>query len=208
MTKQNKRKCGDCRECCIVLEVDAMRKEADEPCRHLCAAGCAVYSQRPASCKEFTCAWREGMLGRRDSPHLSHMVIWVTEMISPNGKRLQTVQCNVRKGAKRHRKTMRYLRSISYAMSVNIIQAGKCELLSLGKSIVQWDQGDFVNLDCNSAGKITSGKVVPRDKVLLTEDEADRWETMNRNALEVIETDPIYRREQLNYLEQKLNGRL
>lgn len=204
MLSPNKRKCGTCRECCIVLEVDAMQKDADVACRHLCAAGCAIYSNRPASCREFTCAWREGMLGRADIPSKTHHVIWVTRMISPSGKELMTVQVNIRKGAKRHRKTMRYLRSISFAMPVLIVQDGECEMFSLGKSIIEWQQGDFVNLDCNSQGKIISGFVVPRHEALTNESEVEAWETINRTSLEVSETDPIYRREQLIYLEKKI----
>lgn len=204
MTKPNNRKCGACRECCIVLEVDAMQKGENIACRHLCAAGCAIYSNRPASCREFTCAWREGMLGRSDIPSKTHHVIWCTRMISPSGNELITVQCNIRKGAKRHRKTMRYLRSISFAMPVLIVHDGECELFSLGKSIIEWQQGDFVNLDCNSAGKITSGYVVPRAEALTNKSEVDAWETINRSSLEVTETDPIYRREQLNYLSKKI----
>ena len=198
-----KRQCGECRECCIVLEVDAMRKPADVPCRHLCGKGCGIYSRRPESCKVFTCAWREGLLGFADRPSKSHMVIWLTKMSSPGGKELQVLQCNVRAGHKRHKKTLRWLRTSSFKMPVLIIERDVCELYSLGKPIIKWHEDEFVNLHTDRAGNITGGHIVPRDEVLRNPEEAAAWERLNRMSLEVKETDPIYRREQLNYLEGK-----
>lgn len=32
-------------------------KPAGAPCPHLCAAGCAIYSERPPVCRRFRCAW-------------------------------------------------------------------------------------------------------------------------------------------------------
>jgi len=196
------RECGACRECCIVLEVEAMQKPADVPCRHLCAKGCGIYQRRPDACSDFTCAWREGQLGRRDAPNLTHMVIWATRMLSPGGQKLEVIQCDVAKGAKRHKKTMRYLLAASHVMPVTIIQTGKCELFSMGRSIVKWRSGDFVNLDTDASGKITRGRIVPRSDALADADKEKAWEVMNSTP-EIVERDPIHRREQLEYLEGK-----
>lgn len=195
------RECGACRECCIVLEVEAMQKPADVPCRHLCAKGCGIYQRRPDACSGFTCAWREGQLGRRDQPSNTHMVIWVTRMLSPGGSQLEVIQCDVAKGAKRHKKTMRYLLRASHVMPVTIVQAGQCELFSMGRSIIKWTSGDFINLDY-SRGKITSGYVVPRSEALEDADKEKAWSEINGTPI-VVERDPIHRREQLAYLESK-----
>ncbi len=197
-----KRTCGECRECCIVLEVDAMQKPNDVPCRHLCSAGCGIYNGRPQSCREFTCGWLEGMLGPADRPSRTHMVLWITNMLSPTGKRFVTLQCNIRAGAKRHKKTMAWLRHKSFGMPVLVVQGDKCELISLGKSIVKWNHGDFIHVDCDDGGHVIRGHVVPRDTVLLTPDETAAWEKVHLRP-EVLETNPVWRREQLNYLEKK-----
>ncbi len=196
------RDCGTCRECCIVLEVEAMQKPADTPCRHLCAKGCGIYHRRPDACSGFTCAWREGQLGRRDAPNQTHMVIWVTRMLSPGGSKMEVIQCDMLQGAKRHKKTMRWLIGASHTMPVTIIQAGKCELFSKGVSIVKWQSGDFVNLKHDPSGFVKSGYIVPRSEALENADEEQAWEALNVTP-EIIERDPIHRREQLAFLEGK-----
>lgn len=52
------RRCGGCQLCCIVYTVPEMDKAAQERCRHLCAAGCAIHdSPRPEICTAFECEW-------------------------------------------------------------------------------------------------------------------------------------------------------
>jgi len=106
------------------------------------------------------------------------------------------------KGAKRHKKTMRWLRGASCTMPVAIIQAGKCELFSNGVSIIKWTSGDFVNLTHGPGGFITSGYIIPRADALQNADEEEAWQALNVTP-EIIERDPIHRREQLAFLEDK-----
>jgi len=56
------RECGTCSVCCSVLAVPELDKSGYEVCRHLCASGCAIYPDRPESCRSFTCEWLRGSL--------------------------------------------------------------------------------------------------------------------------------------------------
>ncbi|HVW75063.1 MAG TPA: hypothetical protein VHC39_15610 [Rhizomicrobium sp.] len=60
MTALDKRRCGPCHACCIVLEIaaPALRKKARVPCRHLSQGGCGIYATRPGVCRQFLCGWR------------------------------------------------------------------------------------------------------------------------------------------------------
>lgn len=56
------RKCGPCTACCTVMAVHELEKDLYEPCPHLCAKGCGIYADRPASCRTFECQWLRGLL--------------------------------------------------------------------------------------------------------------------------------------------------
>jgi hypothetical protein len=60
MTALDKRRCGPCTACCVVLKIDVpqLRKKARVPCQHLTASGCGIYASRPPVCHEFLCGWR------------------------------------------------------------------------------------------------------------------------------------------------------
>lgn len=44
------------------MAVRELEKGAYEPCRHLCAAGCGIYADRPGACRTFECQWLRGVL--------------------------------------------------------------------------------------------------------------------------------------------------
>lgn len=54
------RECGDCRACCTVLGVHDLAKEPHTKCEHACASGCAIYQERPESCRTYSCGWLGG----------------------------------------------------------------------------------------------------------------------------------------------------
>ena len=60
MTVRDKRACGPCTVCCVVLKIDVpeLRKKARVPCRHLTGSGCGIYESRPPVCRQFLCGWR------------------------------------------------------------------------------------------------------------------------------------------------------
>jgi len=61
--------CGSCRSCCITLfvadEGDGFTKPSHKPCHNLCNEGCAVYKDRPRTCKAFECVWAKSQKGNR-----------------------------------------------------------------------------------------------------------------------------------------------
>ena len=54
--------CGDCRACCTVLGVREFDKPNYQPCQHECSTGCSIYPDRPASCREYFCGWKWGLI--------------------------------------------------------------------------------------------------------------------------------------------------
>lgn len=56
------RSCGECTACCHVKSVPELGKPTQRACAHLCRKGCGVYGQRPTSCREYACLWRQGFL--------------------------------------------------------------------------------------------------------------------------------------------------
>jgi hypothetical protein len=68
------RSCEGCTACCTTHGVVELKKPYFEPCKHQCATGCAIYSQRPPSCRDFYCQWRVGAVGG-ERPDTSGIVI-------------------------------------------------------------------------------------------------------------------------------------
>ena len=78
------RSCGSCTACCSSLVIEELSKPAFTTCDHDCssgcgsssnpdaeagdAGGCAIYHDRPASCRSFRCLWLDGHLGEDDRP--------------------------------------------------------------------------------------------------------------------------------------------
>jgi hypothetical protein len=58
----NFRGCGDCQACCTVVGVQELSKPHWTRCRHQCTAGCAIYEERPRSCRGYSCLWAAGLL--------------------------------------------------------------------------------------------------------------------------------------------------
>ena len=68
------RNCGSCSLCCTVLYVPELRKKQNVKCQH-CEHGCAIYVERPESCKTFECQWLKGDMGEEMRPDKIHVVI-------------------------------------------------------------------------------------------------------------------------------------
>lgn len=67
------RTCGDCKECCVHVKVDALAKPAGTPCSKLTVLNngtgcCGCYERRPDECKAYTCSWIDGYLGDEMRP--------------------------------------------------------------------------------------------------------------------------------------------
>lgn len=75
------RKCGECQECCIALEVVELRKPTFTPCANQGSGmkGCKVYDQRPAECEVFRCLWLQGFGSNSMRPDQTGLVSTVEE---------------------------------------------------------------------------------------------------------------------------------
>lgn len=72
------RECGSCTSCCVELAIDApqLKKPDGCECPHLVAgAGCGIYADRPALCRNWYCGWRMGALTDDMRPDRSGMLL-------------------------------------------------------------------------------------------------------------------------------------
>jgi hypothetical protein len=76
------RSCGDCSECCRLLEITADRapeignKPAGETCRYCAKPGCGIYDRRPKLCADFRCQWlADERLGPEWFPPVAGMIL-------------------------------------------------------------------------------------------------------------------------------------
>jgi hypothetical protein len=67
-------RCGDCRACCIYLDIDELKKPQGVVCKHL-GVGCSIYEARPESCSTFNCLYLSGFLSERPDKN-GHMA-WI-----------------------------------------------------------------------------------------------------------------------------------
>ena len=51
------RTCGDCTACCTVLAVHELDKPVNTVCKYDAGGSCAIYSERPQSCRDYECLW-------------------------------------------------------------------------------------------------------------------------------------------------------
>jgi hypothetical protein len=81
------RDCGDCNECCKWLIVDDIHGhdvKPGKPCFYLCEEkNCTIHEQRPEVCRNYQCAWSQGILPIWMKPNKSNAVINV-EKWGPN----------------------------------------------------------------------------------------------------------------------------
>jgi hypothetical protein len=58
----NFRSCDGCQACCTVVGVQELHKPHWTRCQHQCESGCAIYEDRPRSCRGYSCLWAAGLL--------------------------------------------------------------------------------------------------------------------------------------------------
>lgn len=71
------RSCDACSLCCKLLPVAELGKPAGQWCVHAVrGGGCGTYADRPATCRQFFCAWRrDSSLGAEWRPDVSRFVL-------------------------------------------------------------------------------------------------------------------------------------
>jgi hypothetical protein len=72
---QIKRTCGGCTECCMAVAVAELEKPYFAKCRHQAATGCSVYAGRPKGCRQYNCAWLQGLLTDAMRPDKSGFIV-------------------------------------------------------------------------------------------------------------------------------------
>ena len=71
------KQCGDCSLCCKGLEIPELNKPRDCWCPNFVRGrGCAIYADRPSSCRVFSCHWLLDLqLGPEWKPNRSKMIL-------------------------------------------------------------------------------------------------------------------------------------
>lgn len=92
--KSGERSCGECGLCCMTHGVDfggGVVKPALQWCEHWSnACKCAIYSKRPAGCRNFECDWLKGIGMDNHRPDKTGIVLdLISEPRIPNGAILQ-----------------------------------------------------------------------------------------------------------------------
>ena len=62
------RSCGECDECCRVVAVAELSKPSHTPCVHQTGKGCAIHGNHPAECRDYACAWLQGVVPKEMRP--------------------------------------------------------------------------------------------------------------------------------------------
>jgi hypothetical protein len=82
------RACGPCRVCCRLPDIPELNKPLNTWCRHCdtesAESPCRIYGYRPRVCREFDCAWKQGLGGDLDRPDILG-VMWQT-VTMPDGE--------------------------------------------------------------------------------------------------------------------------
>lgn len=88
------RACGSCTLCCYMPDIEELDKPANIFCRHcIPGAGCSAYEARPATCRDFLCAWMsDTLLGDAWEPSRCHMMVYrqgrqITVLVDPEHPR-------------------------------------------------------------------------------------------------------------------------
>jgi len=132
------RKCGDCRECCIALAIDELDKPPGTPCKNLCASGCGIYVDRPNECRQFICAWLQGLMPLNMKPNKIHAVMW-------GGSLGDTPVLRISRNPN-HKLDKRVKRWM--ARRQVILSTGEShELMRFGVSVDKWKSGQQLRVD-------------------------------------------------------------
>lgn len=105
------RECGPCNHCCRLPDIAELNKPINTLCAHADPdrdeGACTIYSERPAVCREFECAWKQGLGGQYDRPDILG-VMWQTVTMPDGGPGLGVVEA--RPGALKSPRVRRQLR--------------------------------------------------------------------------------------------------
>lgn len=69
------RSCDSCTSCCYNTRVLELNKPERVLCINCKDSACAIYENRPESCRSFSCAWLQGEMFDIQKPNLSGMMV-------------------------------------------------------------------------------------------------------------------------------------
>jgi hypothetical protein len=110
-------------------------KPAGEPCRHLCAAGCGIYADRPSVCRRFRCAWlQEPTLPPSLRPDRCGVMFAMNDNLLGEGFAVYAYE--LRPGAADRRPVARVIRQVAAQATVILIRTdGRREVLTTDPAI-------------------------------------------------------------------------
>lgn len=94
----NFRECGDCHACCEgFLNSDAYGNKFGNgsSCKFLCSKVCTIYETRPQVCRNYQCAWSQGILPKWLKPNKVGVLISV-ETNPDNSQYLRVIEMKPR----------------------------------------------------------------------------------------------------------------
>jgi hypothetical protein len=80
---KEQRRCRQCDACCTVLAVEEVAKPEFERCDYQGQSkpGCAIYEERPESCRIWSCAWLQGFGTGNDRPDKLGLILDAVETV-------------------------------------------------------------------------------------------------------------------------------
>jgi hypothetical protein len=137
-----RRKCGECRECCIAMDVKAMNSVAGKPCEKLCAKGCSIYDSRPTECRTFTCAWLDGIIPLWMKPSKIHAVLWGTELGPEHGEQIPMLRVSLNPAFKINKRLAKWMKT----RRVVATAGQRHRLMIAGENHGTWLTGDQIEV--------------------------------------------------------------
>jgi len=85
------RECGECTACCTWPSSNIYGWEfgCGKSCKFLENNNCSIYKVRPQSCKDFQCAWLEGLLPEEMRPDKISVLSWLVTNVVDKSKTLK-----------------------------------------------------------------------------------------------------------------------
>ncbi len=121
------------------MAVTELNKPRGQACRHLCATGCAVYAERPASCRRFDCLWRLGFARDEDRPDRLGVIFDITPPDRDSG--LQAVLAfEARPGAFAEQKARYQLDRHAKRHLVLLMRPDAIDVLGPRDQVARWQQ--------------------------------------------------------------------
>jgi hypothetical protein len=143
------KQCGTCSLCCKTMVIPELKKPKDRWCPNFARGrGCAIYADRPPSCRDFTCYWLlDPALGPEWKPDKCKMVLdarqdWLVVHVDPVAMRPW-----------RHEPYFSYLKDMA---ARNIERGARVLVLERGRTVIILPDGD-----------VDLGVVGPEDRIVV-----------------------------------------